>query len=102
MCVSGSNIQLKKEFRRAPQWALPEGREIGWTEIVLEHAHLVFSQATLPSLRRWIRAGGARIYKVEGIGAVEYGVRHHLPHAYGGYLLHDVSQALGVLDVDGV
>jgi len=85
----------------APKRQLAQRGKIARREVVLQralglpgHIDLALSQALDQIVRR-------QINQLDGIGAVEHGIRHRLAHPYMGDLGYDVVEALDVLDIDG-
>ena len=85
----------------APQRELAQGRQVARREVMLERALGLLGDVDLPLFQALDQVVGGEIDELDGVGAVEYRIRHGLAHANMRDLGDDVVEALDMLDVDG-
>ncbi len=85
----------------AAQRQLAQRGQIAGREEMLQRALGLFRHIDLAVLQPLDQVVGRQVDQLDGVGAVEHGIRHGLAHADMGDLRDDVVQALDVLDVDG-
>ena len=85
----------------AAQRQLAQRGEIAGREIMLQRALGLLRHIDLAVLQPLDQVVGREVDQLDGVGAVEHGIRHRLAHAHMGDLGDDVVEALDVLDVDG-
>ena len=84
----------------APQGELAQRRQVGGREEMLERALGLLGDVDLAFLEPLDQVVGRQIDQLDGVGAVEHGVRHRLAHAHMRDLRDDVVEAFDVLDID--
>ena len=84
----------------APQRELAQRRQVAGREEMLERALGLLGDVDLALLQALDQVVGREIDQLDGVGAVEYRIRHGLAHAHVRDLRDHVVEALDVLDVD--
>ena len=103
---NGAGLHLSEQLLVDPlggaaQRELAQRRQVGGREKMLERALGLSRNVNLAFLEPLDQVVGREIDQLDGVGAVEDGIRHGLAHAHMGDLGDDVVQAFDVLDVDG-
>ena len=84
----------------AAQRQLAQRREVGGREEMLERALGLLRNVDLAFLEALDQIVGREIDQLDGVGAIEHGVRHGLAHAHMRDLGDHVVEAFDVLDID--
>jgi hypothetical protein len=85
---------------RAAQSELAQRGQVGRREEVLERALGLLGDVDLAFLESLDQIVGRQVDQLDGIGAIEHGIRHRLAHAHMRDLRDHVIEALDVLDID--
>ena len=87
-------------FCGAPQRQFAQRGQITRREIMLQRAFGLFGDVDLALLQALDQVVGREVDQLDGVGAVEHGIRHGLAHPHMRDLRDHVIEAFDVLDVD--